>query len=286
MRARRAATGDGGDHPDDGQRDDQHLKTTSLSRCHRRPRDGSARLQQVYAQTFEIMPLLVVACICTVHHVDPHAGPGAPRGLLRKGFGEKEAEAANSGRSRGRRGHDMPSTSHIVTAVDAARAAAGHWSRPEKVWKSFGKLDVLKGVDLEVMPQQTYVLWAVWRWASRHCSAASTTSRRSTPAAWVAASSWVTGRRRRPARDESQRRGQTALACRHGLPAVQPVPAYDRDRERHGGTHRVQHVPRKQADTEAERFSAAVGLGEKLDTYPGQLWAASSSALPSLARWP
>ena len=30
--------------------------------------------------------------------------------------------------------------------------------KAEQVWKSFGKLDVLKGVDLEVYPQQTYVL--------------------------------------------------------------------------------------------------------------------------------
>ncbi|RIE15831.1 amino acid ABC transporter ATP-binding protein, partial [Candidatus Cryosericum septentrionale] len=30
--------------------------------------------------------------------------------------------------------------------------------RAEQVWKSFGRLDVLRGVDLEVMPQQTWVL--------------------------------------------------------------------------------------------------------------------------------
>ena len=30
--------------------------------------------------------------------------------------------------------------------------------RAEQVWKRFGKLEVLKGIDLEVMPQQTYVL--------------------------------------------------------------------------------------------------------------------------------
>ena len=30
--------------------------------------------------------------------------------------------------------------------------------KAEQVWKSFGKLDVLKGIDFEVMPQQTYVL--------------------------------------------------------------------------------------------------------------------------------
>ena len=30
--------------------------------------------------------------------------------------------------------------------------------KAEQVWKSFGKLDVLKGIDFVVMPQQTFVL--------------------------------------------------------------------------------------------------------------------------------
>ena len=30
--------------------------------------------------------------------------------------------------------------------------------KAEQVWKSFGKLDVLKGVDFVVQPQQTFVL--------------------------------------------------------------------------------------------------------------------------------
>jgi polar amino acid transport system ATP-binding protein len=34
---------------------------------------------------------------------------------------------------------------------------------------------------------------------------------------------------------------------------------------------RVQHVPRKQADAEAEELLRRVGLGEKLDVYPAQL---------------
>ena len=46
--------------------------------------------------------------------------------------------------------------------VDAAAAAAAAHGQPmvkaEQVWKSFGKLDVLKGVDFTVMPQETFVL--------------------------------------------------------------------------------------------------------------------------------
>jgi len=53
------------------------------------------RLQTVYAQTFQIMPLIVVACIWYIflttiltigqHYLEAYFG---------KGFGEKEAEAA------------------------------------------------------------------------------------------------------------------------------------------------------------------------------------------------
>ena len=47
---------------------------------------------------------------------------------------------------------------HIVSPTVADVAAGLPMVRAEQVWKSFGKLDVLKGVDLEVMPRETYVL--------------------------------------------------------------------------------------------------------------------------------
>ena len=58
--------------------------------------------------------------------------------------------------------------------------------KAEQVWKSFGRLDVLKGVDLVVKPAQTFVLLGPRAAASRLCCAASTIWRRSTPAVlWV-----------------------------------------------------------------------------------------------------
>ena len=48
--------------------------------------------------------------------------------------------------------------SHIAAQADLELATGEPMVKAEQVWKSFGKLDVLKGIDFEVMPQQTYVL--------------------------------------------------------------------------------------------------------------------------------
>ena len=56
----------------------------------------------------------------------------------------------------------MPSDQSGPTAPQPAAADASATAKPtvkaEQIWKSFGKHDVLKGVDLEVYPQQTFVL--------------------------------------------------------------------------------------------------------------------------------
>ena len=54
-----------------------------------------------------------------------------------------------------------PEGGHLVDAATiAAEAATGGQPmvKAEQVWKSFGKLDVLKGIDFVVQPQQTVVL--------------------------------------------------------------------------------------------------------------------------------
>ena len=42
--------------------------------------------------------------------------------------------------------------------LDTTGRSGGPMVKAEKVWKSFGKLDVLKGVDFVVQPRQTFVL--------------------------------------------------------------------------------------------------------------------------------
>jgi polar amino acid transport system ATP-binding protein len=52
----------------------------------------------------------------------------------------------------------MASDASMSAAAAPAPNGAQPMVRAQKVWKSFGKLQVLKGVDLTVYPQQTYVL--------------------------------------------------------------------------------------------------------------------------------
>ena len=54
----------------------------------------------------------------------------------------------------------MADGGHLVDAARPRRAGTGGQPmvKAEQVWKSFGKLDVLKGVDFVVQPQQTFVL--------------------------------------------------------------------------------------------------------------------------------
>ena len=53
----------------------------------------------------------------------------------------------------------MADDATLVAAPVVTDLASGQpMVKAEQVWKSFGRLDVLKGIDFEVMPQQTYVL--------------------------------------------------------------------------------------------------------------------------------
>ena len=75
--------------------------------------------------------------------------------------------------------------------------------------------------------------------------------------------------RRSPARD---RRASTSSASdRHGLPAVQPVPAHDRARERDAGADQVLGRPAPKSSREARALLERVGMSEKADEYPDRL---------------
>ena len=63
-----------------------------------------------------------------------------------------------------------------------------------------------------------------------------------------------------------------AQAHRHGVPALQPVPAHDGAGERHGGAaYGAPEVPQGACREQAPALLDRVGLADKRDAYPNQL---------------
>ena len=145
--------------------------------------------------------------------------------------------------------------------------------RAEQVWKRFGKLEVLKGIDLEVMPQQTYVLLGPSGGGkSTLLRCINHLEKINSGRLWVAGE--LMGYRQKgdilyemKARDVSRQRSHVGMVFQRfnlfpHMTAIQNV--------MHAPI-RVLGMPRKQAEDEAEELLRRVGLGDKLDTYPAQL---------------
>ena len=167
----------------------------------------------------------------------------------------------------------MSSESHIVTAVEGGEAPGQPMVKAEQVWKSFGKLDVLKGVDLEVMPQQTYVLLGPSGGGkSTLLRCINHLEKINAGRLWVGGE--LMGYRQKgdalhemKARDVAKQRSHVGMVFQR-FNLFPHMTAIENVME---APIRVQDVPRKQADAEAEEILRRVGLGEKLDAYPGQL---------------
>ena len=144
----------------------------------------------------------------------------------------------------------------------------------EGVHKRFGRLEVLKGIDLEVQPGEVMCL------IGPSGSGKSTFLRcinhlEKINAGRLSVDGELVGYRQ--AGDtlhelrESRGRAQ-AGRDRHGLPALQPVPAHDRAGERHRGPDpRQADRPRRRARARARELLDRVGLADKVDAYPRQL---------------
>ena len=161
----------------------------------------------------------------------------------------------------------------LSIAVDTGLAAGQPMVKAEQVWKSFGRLDVLKGIDFQVMPQETYVLLGPSGGGkSTLLRCINHLEKINAGRLWVAGE--LMGYRQRgealhemAARDVSRQRSHIGMVFQRfnlfpHMTAIQNVME---------APIRVQHLPRKQADKEAEELLRMVGLGEKLDTYPAQL---------------
>ena len=143
----------------------------------------------------------------------------------------------------------------------------------QEVWKSFGKLDVLKGVDLVVFPQQTYVLLGP-SGGGKSTLLRCINHLERIDAGRLYVDGELMGYREKGGklhemtpRDVSRQRSEIGMVFQRfnlfpHMTALENVTAAPR---------KVKHWDRAAAEKEAERQLRLVGLGEKLDYYPGQL---------------
>jgi ABC-type polar amino acid transport system ATPase subunit len=163
----------------------------------------------------------------------------------------------------------------IDAETAAAEAATGGQPmlKAEQVWKSFGKLDVLKGVDFVVQPQQTFVLLGP-SGGGKSTLLRCINHLEKIDAGRLYVAGELMGYKERgkvlhemKARDVARQRASIGMVFQRfnlfphktAIENVMEAPMM------------VQHVRRKQAEAEAITLLTRVGLGEKLDTYPAQL---------------
>jgi ABC-type polar amino acid transport system ATPase subunit len=143
----------------------------------------------------------------------------------------------------------------------------------EQVWKSFGRTDVLKGVDLAVYPQQTYVLLGPSGGGkSTLLRCINHLERIDAGRLWVDGE--LMGYHQRGDKLHEMRTREIARQRAHigmvfqrfnlfpHMTAIENVMYAPR---------RVLRLSRTEAEQEAEAMLARVGLGDKLDAYPAQL---------------
>ena len=160
--------------------------------------------------------------------------------------------------------------------------------KAEQVWKSFGKLDVLKGIDFEVMPQQTYVLLGP-SGGGKSTLLRCINHLEKINAGRLFVAGELMGYRQRgdvlhemKARDVARQRSTIGMVFQRfnlfpHMTALENVMEAPR---------RVQHVPHKQAEQEAVELLAASGWARSSTPTRRSSRAASSSAWPSPGRWP
>ncbi len=166
-------------------------------------------------------------------------------------------------------------TSHSteLSAGHAAAISGQPMVKAEQVWKSFGKLEVLKGIDLVVKPRETFVL------LGPSGGGKSTLLRCINHLEKIDAGRlWVDGElmgykqkgdilHEMPPREVSGQRAKIGMVFQRfnlfpHLTAIENVME---------APIRVKKTNKKQAEAEAEKLLCEVGLKEKLDVYPAQL---------------
>jgi polar amino acid transport system permease protein len=161
---------------------------------------------------------------------------------------------------------------HLALA-DSATVSGQPMVRAEQVWKSFGKLDVLKGIDLVVKPRETFVLLGP-SGGGKSTLLRCINHLEKIDAGRLYVDGDLMGYRERgnvlhemPPREVSRQRSKIGMVFQRfnlfpHLTAIENVME---------APVRVKKTNKKQAEAEAEKLLTDVGLRDKLDVYPGQL---------------
>jgi len=143
----------------------------------------------------------------------------------------------------------------------------------DQVWKSFGKLDVLKGIDLVVKPRETIVLLGP-SGGGKSTILRCINHLEKIDAGLLSVDGELMGYRQRgdvlhemKTKDVARQRAKIGMVFqrfnlfphRTALENVMEGPVH------------VKRVPRAEAERDAVALLGKVGLGEKLDSYPAQL---------------
>lgn len=162
--------------------------------------------------------------------------------------------------------------SELATTQTSA-ASTQPMVKAEQVWKSFGKLDVLKGVDLVVWPRQTFVLLGP-SGGGKSTLLRCVNHLEKIDAGRLYVDGELMGYKEKgnilhemKPREVSRQRSKIGMVFQRfnlfpHLTAIQNVME---------APIRVKKIDKKQAEHEAEQLLTEVGLKDKLDVYPGQL---------------
>ena len=161
----------------------------------------------------------------------------------------------------------------LITPAPAASASEAPMVRAEQVWKSFGNLDVLKGVDLVVYPRETFVLLGP-SGGGKSTLLRCINHLEQIDAGRLYVDGDLMGYRERGdklhemrLKDVAKQRAKIGMVFQRfnlfpHMTAIQNVMA--------APTH-VHRESKDEAEKEAERLLAQVGLADKLEYYPAQL---------------
>jgi ABC-type polar amino acid transport system ATPase subunit len=145
--------------------------------------------------------------------------------------------------------------------------------KAEQVWKSFGRLDVLKGVDFVVQPQQTFVLLGP-SGGGKSTLLRCINHLEKIDAGRLYVDGELMGYKERGSVlhemkpiEVSQQRSKIGMVFQR-FNLFPHMTAIENVME---APMRVKHLPKQQAEAEAEELLCRVGLKDKLDVYPGQL---------------